>query len=293
LIENFGAGVLEKLGLSYEKLSAKNPGLVMVRQPGFGSTGPESHYLTFGNTIEGMSGLSSLMGYEGGPPMMMSNAFGDPISGLTGTVAVLAALKARERDGRGRLLECAQLEGFLPLVSEGLIEYQRTGAIPPRRGNERAGHALSGVFPCAGEDEWVAIDCEDEGQWGALAARCSLHGNDRKAAVAAWTSALSREDVVEACLAVGVPAAGVASEADVLFAEPMASSGFWELLEREVVGTHFYPGLPISTAGERPLPGGPAPTLGQHNAEVLAAMGLGQGAIDELRLMNVIGEVPV
>lgn len=160
MIENFGAGVLEKPGLGYERLSAATPGLVMVRQPGFGSTDPEGHYLTFGNTIEGMSGLSSLMGYEGGPLMMMSNAFGDPISGLTGTAAALAA---RGRDGRGRLLECAQLEGFLPLVSEGLIEYQRTGVVPSRRGNEREGNALSGVFPCAGEDEWVAIDCEDEG----------------------------------------------------------------------------------------------------------------------------------
>lgn len=98
--------------------------------------------------------------------------------------------------------------------------------------------------------------------------------------------------MVEECLAAGVPAATVATEADVLFDEPMASSGFWEFLERDVVGAHFYPGLPISTAGERPTPGGPAPTLGQHNIEVLTAMGPDELAIDELWLTNVIGEVP-
>src|SRR5690606_16894940 len=126
LVENFGAGVMERLGLGYDVLSADNPGLIMLRQPGFGSTGPAASYLAFGNTIEGMSGLTALMGYEDGPPMMMSNAVGDPVSGLSGSIAVLSALAARERDGRGRLLECAQLEGFLPLVSEELIAYQRT-----------------------------------------------------------------------------------------------------------------------------------------------------------------------
>ncbi|MBA4179197.1 MAG: hypothetical protein C0506_01275 [Anaerolinea sp.] len=292
VVENFGAGVLEKLGLTFEALSPGNPGLVMVRQPGFGSTGPEANYLAFGNTIEGMSGLSSLMGYAGGPPMMMSNAFGDPISGLNGTVAVLAALAAREHDGRGRLVECAQLEGFLPLVSEGLIEYQQTGVVPPRRGNQRAGHVLSGVFRCAGEDEWVAIDAEDMEDWTALASHCGLRGEDPMAAVGAWTASRSREEVVYICLTAGVPAAAVATEAEVLFNEPMASSGFWQLEEREVVGTHLYPGLPISTAGERPAPTGPAPTLGQHNVEVLSAMGLDATAIDELRAANVIGEVP-
>ncbi|MGH2633627.1 MAG: CoA transferase, partial [Tepidiformaceae bacterium] len=169
LIENFGAGVLEKLGLTWDVLSAANPRLIMLRQPGFGSTGPEANYHAFGNTIEGMSGLTALMGYPGGPPMMMSNAFGDPVSGLLATVAVQAALAARERDGRGRLIECAQLEGFLPLVGEALIAYQGTGEVPPRRGNERPGHVPSGAFPCSGEDRWVAIDVESDAQWAALA----------------------------------------------------------------------------------------------------------------------------
>ena len=118
VVENYGAGVIEKLGLTYEALSAKNPGLVMLRQPGFGADGPEANYVAFGNTIEGMSGLTSLTGYEGGPPMMLSNAAGDPVSGLLGTTAVLAGLAARKEDGKGRLIECAQLEGFLGMVSE-------------------------------------------------------------------------------------------------------------------------------------------------------------------------------
>jgi crotonobetainyl-CoA:carnitine CoA-transferase CaiB-like acyl-CoA transferase len=241
----------------------------MVRQPGFGSTGPEAGYLTFGNTIEGMSGLSSLMGYVDGPPMMMSNAFGDPVSGLTGTVAVLAALAARERDGRGRVMECAQLEGFLPMVSEGLIEYQRTGLIPPRRGNTRAGHAASGVFPCEGEDEWVAVDCVDELQWAALAARCGLRGDDRASAIAAWTCALSRDQVVDACLAVGVAAAGVATEAEC----SSTADGLVRVLAAVERGCRHPP-----VSGAADFNGGwrrpwARHNLGQHNIEVFTAWG--------------------
>jgi crotonobetainyl-CoA:carnitine CoA-transferase CaiB-like acyl-CoA transferase len=168
LVENFGAGVMERLGLGYDVLSKVNPGLIMLRQPGFGSTGPEASYLAFGNTIEGMSGLTAMMGYEGGPPTMMSNALGDPISGLNATVTVLSALAARRRDGHGRLLECAQLEGFLPLVSEALLEFQRTGEVVSRRGNARPGHVPSAAFECA-EGNWVAIDVQDDSQWAALA----------------------------------------------------------------------------------------------------------------------------
>lgn len=308
VIENFGAGVLEKLGLTYETLSAGNPRLVMLRQPGFGSTGPEASYLAFGNTIEGMSGLTSLMGYEDGPPTMMSNAFGDPVSGLNGTLAVCAALQARERDGRGRLLECAQLEGFIPLISEALIAYQLSGEIPARRGNYRPGHTPSGVFRCAGEDEWLALEVEDDGQWAVLAkaigepwaasAEFSSEASRRanrpalEAKLSGWTGARDREQVLDTMVAARVPAAPVHNEAELLFAEPFAGAGFWESVDRAYVGTHLYPGLPIVTAGERPSSSLPAPLLGQHNEELLTAMGLSTEEMADLRAANVIGEIP-
>jgi len=169
VIENFGAGIIEKLGLTYDRLSADNPGLIMLRQPGFGSDGPEGGYVTFGNTIEGMSGLTALIGYPGGQPVMLSNALGDPVSGLTGTVGLLAALSARSRDGRGRVIEAAQLEGFIPLVSEALLDYQRTGVLPERTGNRRPGRVPSGAFPCR-DEEWMAVEIRSDAEWAALAA---------------------------------------------------------------------------------------------------------------------------
>ena len=307
VVENFGAGVIEKMGLTYGVLSAGNPALIMLRQPGFGSSGPETHYLTFGNTIEGMSGLTSLMGYEGGPPTMMSNAFGDPVSGLTGTVAVLAALAARERDGRGRLLECAQLEGFLPLVSEALIAYQRTGEVPRRHGNERTGHLPSGLFPCAGEDMWVALDVATDAEWAALAAvigepwaqaetLSTLAGRtaDRPSlldGLSRWTSTRERDWVAETCATAGIAAAPMLNESEVLFAEPL-TTGFWEGQERAHAGFHHYPSLPFAVAGARHLSPGPAPTLGEHNAEVFAGMGLSRDDVATLHETGVAGDVP-
>ena len=303
VVENFSAGVLEKLGLSYERLSAANPGLIMLRQPGFGCDGPESAYVAFGNTIEGMSGLTAMLGPGGGPPYMMSNALGDPMSGLTGTIAVLAALHARARDGRGRLVECAQLEGFLPLVSAELIEYQHTGEIPPRRGNRRPGCEPSGLFRCEGEDQWAAIEVSDDAQWAALAALAggealdtrfaTLPGREAerdrvRAVVAGWTGSLPREDVVEACLAAGVPAAPLFTEADCLSAEHLAAAGFWEGHEREVVGLHLYPSLPFREGESRPGASRPAPLLGQHTAEVLAALGQVEPQLRELVASGVI-----
>ena len=305
VIENYAAGVIEKLGLTYDVLSARNPSLVMLRQPGFGGNGPESGYVAFGNTVEGMSGLSSLTGYEGGPPMMLSNACGDPVSGLVGTVAALAALAARERDGKGRLIECAQLEGFLPMVAEGLIEHQVTGQPPARRGNRRTGSTPSGAYHL-GEDRWVALEVQDDTQFAALIAEISaidldaglLFESTRKeraaeinALVAEWALRVGADRVLEACLAAGVPASLVHNESEVLGLEPLLASGFWQGMEREPVGYYLHPTIAYSLSGERSLPQFPAPILGQHTDEVLEAMGYSAAARAEFAASGATGRL--
>jgi crotonobetainyl-CoA:carnitine CoA-transferase CaiB-like acyl-CoA transferase len=309
LIENFAAGVLERLGLDWTTLSARNPRLVMIRQPAFGSTGPEAGYVGFGNTIEGMSGLSSLVGYEDGPPTMLANACGDPVSGLIGSIAVLAALHARERDARGRLIECAQLEGFLPLVAEALIAFQRTGEVPRRRGNHRPGHVPSGVYPAAGDDAWIAIEVEDDARWAALAALVGGPPFDDPAlataaarqarrlaidaALAAWTAARPAEAAAALLRERGIPAAPVHTEADLLVFELLVTAGFWVGEEREPVGFHLYPALAIRPGKNCLSPAGPAPLLGQHTREVLAGLGLDDAAIRALEADGVTGSSPV
>ncbi|MBI5948485.1 MAG: CoA transferase [Chloroflexi bacterium] len=290
VVENFRAGVLERLGLGYDALSERNPGLILLRQPGFGAGGPEGSYQVFGNTIEGMSGLTAITGYEDGPPLMMSNAFGDPVSGLNGTIAVLAALSAKERDHHGAAIEAAQIEGFLPMTSEALIAHQVSGEVPARRGNRRPRSEPSGAFRCAGDDRWLALEVRDGADWAALASilgqpwdtdaslstvearearRSEIHE-----AVEAWTSTRDRDEAVEILVAAGIPAAPVNDESDQLAFGPFAEIEFFAGSERAVVGYHLYPSLPILTAAGRPQPPCPAPLLGEHTAEVLAGLGL-------------------
>ena len=261
LIENFQAGVLERHGLSWEVLSERNPALILIRQPAFGSTGPESDYRAFGNTIEGMSGLTSLVGYPDGLPTMMSNAMGDPVSGLNATIALQAALRARDRDGRGRCVEVAQLEGFLPMVSEELMAYQVTGELPRRRGNARPGSAFAAVVRAAGDDTWIAVECTSDQQLEALDALVGDGLED-------WAAQYPAEEAVERLLAAGVPVAKVNAEPDLVGSTMLAGAGFWELIDREFVGAHLYPGVPILADGERWQTGIPAPTLGQHTDDL-------------------------
>jgi crotonobetainyl-CoA:carnitine CoA-transferase CaiB-like acyl-CoA transferase len=308
VIENFGAGIIERLGLTYESLSAENPALIMLRQPGFGSDGPEAGYVAFGNTIEGMSGLTALVGYDNdGPPYMLSNALGDPVSGFTGAAAILAALHARRDDGRGRLVECAQLEGFLPFISEALLEYQRTGEQPARAGNRRPGHTPSGAYRCAGEDPWLAIEIRTDAEWAALAnlinepwalddalrsesGRANSPGMQSN--LANWFAARARDSTVEHLLAAGIAAAPVLDEPGVLALEPLAATGYWFGEDREPVGFHFYPSLPIIAGGAHLNAEGPAPHLGQHTEEVLTAMGFGEGELEHLRDGGITGREP-
>lgn len=308
MVENYAAGVIEKLGLTWDVVSKRNPSLIMLRQPGFGSTGPEGGYVVFGNTIEGMSGLTSLVGYEDGPPTMLSNAFGDPISGLGGTVAVLAALTARARDGKGRLIECAQLEGFLPMVSEALVRYQRTGELPRRRGNQRLGHEPSGCY-ALGDDRWLVIDVQNDEQWAALATATGLDGAGAPAlrtvegraanraelarAMQSWVSGAGEEAVLAACDRAGVPCSLVLNEGDVLGLEPLLVSEFWKGMEREPVGFHLYPTVAYNRAGSRPLTERPAPFVGQHSEEILEALGYSEDAHAALVAAGVTGKLLV
>ena len=115
---------------------------------------------------------------------------------------------------------------------------------------------------------------------------------DLETRVAAWTQTRGRDEIVEACLAVGVVASPVLTEGEILSLEPLVESGFWEGEERAHVGFHLYPGLPIRGEGGRPEPSGPAPTLGEHTTEVLAAMGLGTEGLLRLVDEDVIGSRP-
>ena len=171
LIENFSPGVMDRLGLGYDAVSAINPRMIMISMPSFGSDGPESNARGYGNTVEAMAGVTGLTGYHDGDGQhyTLSNALGDPVAGLHGVFALMVALREREQSRRGQLVELAQVETLIPFVTEGILEHQFTGKAPMRLGNRHREHAPHGLYRCGRGDDWIAIASETDLDWRGLA----------------------------------------------------------------------------------------------------------------------------
>jgi crotonobetainyl-CoA:carnitine CoA-transferase CaiB-like acyl-CoA transferase len=312
LVENFSPGVMDRLGLSYEAVSAINPRLIMISMPSFGSDGPECNARGYGNTVEAMAGVTGLTGYHDGDGQRytLSNALGDPVGGLHGVFALMVALRERERIGRGQLIELAQVESLIPFVAEAMLEYQFTGKVPAPRGNRHREHAPHGIYRCAGDDNWIALACESDEQWRRLASALGVGhlADDKRFASAADRKSneetldaelsrvlapLSADDCVARIREAGVLAAPVNSAPAVMADPQIQGREYFVAIDRAVVGTHLYPGA-VARIPESPLRAdAPAPLLGEHNRQVFAELlAMTDDEISELERGGVIGSAP-
>jgi crotonobetainyl-CoA:carnitine CoA-transferase CaiB-like acyl-CoA transferase len=171
-IENFGPGVMDKLHLTYEELRAIKPDIILTSLPPAGLFGPLKDIRTYGMSLSSITGLDSLTGYTGGPPIPMENAFADPLGGIVGVFAVLLGLHHRDLTGEGQHIDCSQQEGIVQMLAPAYMDYVLNGRIAGPMGNR---HPLGvaaphGVFPCAGEDRWISIAVFSDAEWQGLAA---------------------------------------------------------------------------------------------------------------------------
>src|SRR5438309_6968558 len=157
VVENFAAGVMERMGLGWDALRALRADLIMIALSGYGATGPDADKVSYGPAQVPLSGMSSVTGYRGFPPMHVGISYGDPTGGLHGAVAVLAALLHRARTGEGQYIDLSQWETSMAVLPDALVEYTMNGAAPQRGGNRDPIMAPHGVFRAAGEDRWVAV----------------------------------------------------------------------------------------------------------------------------------------
>ena len=304
VVENYSAGVLPKLGLSYDVLAEVNPALVMISMPAFGIDGLWRGYRAYGSTVEQASGLPHLSGRPDDSPTMVHVALGDSVGGMNGAAALLTALRVKRRTGRGQHLDLSQSQCLFPLGIQGILTQSATGETPARLGNRSLQHAPHGVYPCAGEDEWITIQVLSEQQWRAFAdfAALSAFGDlaDRLArvdeldqAVAAFTMEHVAEMLTMELQALGVPAAHVASGLELAVDPHLGARGFWKLMERAYVGVLPHPAAPYRVGDEPFDIDRVAPTLGEHNREVLSELlHLSDDEIDELERSGVIGDKP-
>jgi crotonobetainyl-CoA:carnitine CoA-transferase CaiB-like acyl-CoA transferase len=307
VVENFTPRVMPQLGLDVAQLHAVNPRLIMLRMPAFGLDGPWRDRTGFAQTMESVTGMAAVTGYPDGPPLLVRGA-GDPLAGLHACFAGLVALVARAADGQGRLVESTMVEAVLNAAVEPVVAYQLTGRVLGRLGNRSPdGLAPQGVYRCRGEDAWVALTVADDEQWraltsvlGAPAAAVPLDRAEERARahdeLDTWLSAVCADwevrDLAEALRRVGVAAAEVIVPATLAQNPQLVHRGLFEELVHPVTGANHLPGMPYRMSG---VPGWlrrPAPTLGQHNAEILAEVGVGAAERDDLARRGVIGDAP-
>jgi crotonobetainyl-CoA:carnitine CoA-transferase CaiB-like acyl-CoA transferase len=306
VIENFSPRVMENFGLDWDAVHTCNPRAVMVRMPAFGLDGPWRDRTGFAQTMEQITGMAWVTGFANGPPLIPRGAC-DPFAGMHAVLALLTALEQRDRTGEGMLVEVTMVEAALNAAAEQVIEHSANGTLLGRHGNRGPVAAPQGLYACAGTERWLALAAVTDEHWDALRAVMGdpqwARTVDRRAdhdlvdqELAGWCADRELDDLVEQLAARDVPAAPVIVPRDIADNPQMRSRRFFEALEHPVTGTHELPGVPFRFAsrGERPWYRSPAPTLGQHNDEVLRGeLGLGDAQIDDLRVRHVIGERPL
>ncbi|WP_426435297.1 CaiB/BaiF CoA transferase family protein [Bradyrhizobium genosp. P] len=307
VVDNYSVEVLPKLGLGYDVLSRINPKLVMMSMSAFGAGSSNRDCRAYGSTLEQGSGLPSVIGDAGGPPVMSHTAFGDAVGGLNGCAAVLTALIHAKLTGQGQFIDLAQIECMMPFAAPWIVAHSIDGKEPVKYGNRHPDFVPHGCFRCQGEDNWIVVAVSDDAMWPKLArliGRADWASDEKfncaagrraieaeiESAITAWTSTRDPEAAMAALQASGV-ASGVARLPIDLLRDPqLHARGFIQEIDRAFIGKHPQPSMPFREGTEpfaiRSVP----PTLGEHNREILGGMlGLSDIELEELAREGIIG----
>jgi Predicted acyl-CoA transferases/carnitine dehydratase len=301
VVNNFRAGVLDKLGLGYEAVAAIRPDVIYVSMPLQGSTGPQAGHSGIGHTLNAMAGIYALTGYEDGTIVGPGTNFPDhSVNPGHSVVAILAALRHRRRSGEGQYIEVSQLESTITLLGPEILAYSLGGEVPAPCGNTLEGAAPYGAFPCK-SGEWCAISIRRDDHWAALtglAEGCDwatdpafataegrwLSRDALNRALAVWTQGWSADDLMAALQGAGIPAGKVQSARDLIEGDPQTElRGSFGRYAHPEMGLSLYNHAPFHFSGTANGLRSAAPTLGQHNDRVFRDMlGLSDAELADL-----------
>jgi len=304
LIENFKPGTIEKWGLSPETLMADNPRLIIVRVSGYGQSGPYSSRAGFGGIGEAMGGWRHIVGDPDRAPSRMGVSIGDSLAATYGCMGALAALHARERTGRGQIVDSALYEAVLQVMESIVPEYVVSGYIRERSGSKLPGIAPSNVYPCRDGDYLIGAN-----QDAVFARLCAAMGRPELAKdpryvdhvsrgrnqdelddlIAEWTRTLTIAEVEALMIEHSVPAGKVYRAPEMLEDPHFAARAALVEVDTQRWGRikmqNAFPLLSDTPSGIRT----PAPAeIGEHNAEVYGALGLDAAELERLASEGVI-----
>ncbi|MEO6398053.1 MAG: CoA transferase [Tepidiformaceae bacterium] len=297
VLENNAARVMGQLGLGYEQLREANPALVMCSMSGFGSTGPERNYSAYGSNIETTSGLASLLGYAPGDAFGTGSYYADPVTGNHGAVAMLAALHARRRTGRGQWVDMALLEAVSPFFAQQFLEYTVSGHLPEAQGDQWGRHAFQAVVPSAGKDCWISVTCRDEEELERLRIFLGEKSPDLAAlrrALELWCSEHDHNLAADMFQSEGVAAGPVMANWEIFTDNHLNDRQFFQTVRHEVAGTFQQPGFPWRFERTPAAIRMAAPMFGEHNFEVFRdLLGLSREEFFSLYEHDVTGDDPI
>jgi crotonobetainyl-CoA:carnitine CoA-transferase CaiB-like acyl-CoA transferase len=305
LVENAVPGAMQRLGLDYASLERDCPRLVYCTITGYGHDGPYRDRPSMDLVVQAVSGLMAKTGFPDGPPTKVGATVGDQVPALYAALGILAALRQRERDGRGQLVDVAMLDSLLALLWDEPIDVFEEQGLPERAGNSDPRGAPLDVFRSA--DGFVALVLAQDAQWAAL---CAEMGRPELAArwpdyrarnaareavnasVAEWCRGLATDDAVARLLALGVPAGPVRSpyaarrDPHVLHRGALVPLRHPDLAEPT---PYLGPALPIRLSRGEPATA-PAEPLGASTEAVLRELlGMGDAELARLRQAGALG----
>lgn len=295
VVENFANGVMERLGLGPDDLQTLNPDLIYLSASGMGRTGPEAEAVAYGTLLQCFAGFAGLNRHQDRPPRV-GFAWLDPMCGLLLPFITAAAIWRRRRGSGGVRVDFSMIEAMLWTMAKPLMA-QQLGATPTPVGNASGRFSPHGVYPCKGEDAWLAIAVTTDEQWRRLAqcvpglaefAELGLAGRSRcsakiEAALTHWTEGVLATQAAETLTKIDVPTAALATSTDLVADAHLDARGFWDAHAGGVL-----PGLPWRASFGRKT--GAAPGLGADTVATLEnLLGLAPEKIAALRRSGAIG----
>jgi formyl-CoA transferase len=299
LLENFGPGVMDRLGFGYGALHELNPRLVFASIKGFGTWGPYADYKSYEPIAQAMGGAMSVTGAPDGPPTYMWPSIGDSGTGMHCVIGILAALMQRHATGLGQQVEVSMQDAVVNLIRVSLRDHQRLGKPMARTGNQLGAGVPGTTYRCApgGPNDYVFVFVQQQ-MWHPLLraiGREDLVGDaryetgearwQRKAEVDAllegWTSTRSKHDVMTILAGAGVPCGAVLDTGEVLSDPHLLAREMIVELEHPERGRYVTVGNPIKLSAS-PTTIAPSPLLGQHRHEILGELGYADADIRAL-----------
>ena len=305
--ESFSPKAMRGWGFDYETLRKINPRIIMLSSCLMGQTGPLAKIAGFGNMAAAIAGFTNLTGWPDRPPCGVFGAYTDYIAPRFTAMAILAALDHRRRTGQGQYIDQSQAECALHFLGPAILDYTVNGRVEERFGNCDAAFAPHGVYPAAGDDQWVAIVCRDDDDWRRLCAAMNNedlsrdsryasaagrleHRDAIDSAIARWSGKLERAAIESRLQSFAVPAHQVQNSADAYRDPQFAHRGHFVALDHPTLGKFTVEGPRAKLSRTPAAVRRAAPSVGQDNQHVLESiLGYDETRISELAVSGALG----